>query len=180
MISVEQYQKLQQIVQSISAISTWLSPKLIKVLALGVVCVAWFVFYALQFWSWSYWALLPLAILAMPLMILVIWCVLLFDLQELPQALDDIKDSVVGLKERVLNHKPDPVKVVVKLKTARQLPSLLRELFDLAQGVDAINTVVAHVVFLVNPLSWLLLLLSLVAVMVYSMIAFISGLLWLV
>lgn len=88
-----------------------------------------------------------LAILAMPLMILVIWCVLLFDLQELPQALDDIKDSVVGLKERVLNHKPDPVKVVVKLKTARQLPSLLRELFDLAQGVDAINTVVAHVVF---------------------------------
>ncbi len=180
MISVEQYQKMQQIVQPITAISAWLLPKLIKILAIGLLCVAWVVFYTLQFWEWSYWALIPLAVFAAPLLILVLWCVLLLDLQELPQALDDIKDSVTGLKERVLNNKPDPIKeVVVKLKTVRQLPSLLRELVDLAQGVNAINTIIAHVIFLVNPLSWLFLLLSLVAVMVYSMIAFITGLLWL-
>lgn len=177
MLSVQQFERIQQVIQPITAISQWLLPKVLTFLGGGVLSIAWLLFYALQFWSWHYVWLLPLALLAMPLIILAIWALLLKDLTDLPEALESLKSGVVGLKERVLTtDKTKVLKASMSLSKTRQLPKLLKELFSLVQGVDAMRTVVTHVLFLVNPLSWLLFVLSCLAVLAYSFIAVVTAL----
>lgn len=180
MVNAQQFERIQQLVKPITTISAWLLPKIVKVLVVGSLCLAWFVFFALQFWAWSYWWLIPLVILAVPVGLLAIWCLLLLDLADLPQALEDIKESTTGLKDRVTSPKKEAVKAAVRISNARQLPKLLRELFDLVQGIDAIRTVVTHGVFLANPLSWVFLVLSFVIVIGYSMVALTTALVWVV
>ena len=180
MINAQQFERIQQLVQPITAISTWLSPKVVKIFGLGVVSVAWFVFYALQFWAWSYWWLIPLLIAAIPLVILGVWWLLLSDLNDLPQALDDLKEGVIGLKERAAGNKKEIAKAVVRVRSIPQLPKLLTELFCLVQGVDTMRTIVTHVFFLANPISWVLFVLSCVAVWAYGSVAVLSVLWWLI
>ncbi len=180
MINEQQFERIQQLVQPIAAISTWLSPKVFKVLGLGLASVAWFVFYALQFWTWSYWWLIPLLVAAIPLVVLGIWWLLLSDLNDLPDALGDLKEGVIGLKGRAAGNKKEIAKAVVRVRSIPQLPKLLMELFSLVQGVDAMRTIVTHVIFLANPISWVLFVLSCVAVWIYGLVAMLSAVWWLI
>ncbi len=176
MINTQQLERIQQLVQPITAISAWLLPKVTKCLAIGVLSMAWLVFYYLQFWSWHYAMLIPIVLLAMPLVILTIWTLLLLDVADLPEALASLKEGVVGLKERVSSDKTEALKTAMTLSKTRQLPKLLKELFGLLQGVDAMRTVVTHVFFLANPISWLLFVLSCLAVFGYGLVAVITAL----
>ncbi len=179
MITAQQFERIQQLVQPITAISRWLLPKAVKFTVLGLSSLAWLMFYYLQFWSWHYLLLLPLAILAIPLVILVIWSLLLWDLTDLPAATESLRAGVSGLKERVTSNKENVAKVVVNLRKTRQLSSLLKELFGLVQGVDAVRTIITHVFFLANPLSWLLLIIACGLVMGYVFWAMVTGLFYL-
>jgi len=176
MINTQQLERIQQLVQPITAISAWLLPKVAKWLALGVLSMAWLLFYYLQFWSWHYALLIPIVLLAMPLVILTIWTLLLMDVADLPEALASLKDGVVGLKERVNSDKTEALKTAMTLRKTRQLPKLLKELFGLVEGVDAMRTIVSHVFFLANPISWLLFVLSCLAVLGYGLVAVITAL----
>lgn len=180
MINVQQFERIQQLVQPITAISRWLSPKVFKIFGLGVVSIVWFVFYALQFWTWSYWWLIPMLAAAMPLVILGIWWLLLSDLNDLPEALDDLKEGVIGLKERAAGNKKEIAKAVVRVRSIPQFPKLLTELFSLVQGVDTMRTIVTHVIFLANPISWVLFVVSCVAVWAYGLMAILSAVWWLI
>jgi hypothetical protein len=176
MINTQQLERIQQLVQPITAISAWLLPKVAKWLALGVLSMAWLLFYYLQFWSWHYALLIPIVLLAMPLVILTIWTLLLMDVADLPEALASLKEGVVGLKERVSRDKTEALKTAMTLRKTRQLPKLLKELFGLVEGVDAMRTIVTHVLFLANPISWLLFVLSCLAVLGYGLVAVITAL----
>jgi len=87
-----------------------------------------------------------------------------------------LKEGVVGLKERVTSDKTEALKTAMTLSKTRQLPKLLKELFGLVQGVDALRTIVTHVFFLANPISWLLFVLSCLAVFGYVLVAVITAL----
>lgn len=179
MINAQQFERIQQLVQPIIAISEWLKPKVLTVLTVGILAVSWFVFYVLQFWSWHYVMLIPLFFLALPLIILAIWTFMLMDLADLPEALDSLKEGVTGLKERATSsdsNKTEVQKAAMSLRKSRQLPTLLKELFGLVQGVDAVRTIVTHVIFLANPISWLLFILSCLSVFVYAVVAIVTGL----
>ncbi len=176
MINAQQFDRIQQLVQPIIAISEWLKPKVLTFLAVGVLAISWLIFYALQFWSWHYAFLLPLFFLALPLIILAIWTFMLMDLADLPEALASLTGGVTGLKERVTTtDKTEALKTAMSLRKTRQLPKLLKELFGLVQGVDVIRTIVTHVVFLANPISWLLFIVSCLAVFAYGFVALITG-----
>ena len=179
MINTQQFERIQQLVQPITAISAWLLPKVAKCLAVGVLSIAWLVFYGLQFWSWHYALLIPIVFLAIPLVILSIWTLLLMDVADLPEALLTLKDGVVGLKVRALGDKTELLKTAMTLSKTRQLPKLLKELFGLVQGVDALRAIVTHVFFLANPISWLLFVLSCLAVFSYGLVAVITMLFFL-
>lgn len=179
MISQQQFEKIQESVLPITAVSAWLLPKTLKLLLLGVASMVWLVFYALQFGEWHYAWLIPIAILSVPLAIMAIWSLLLWDLADLPEALEDLKNGVLGMKERVSGDKQETLKVVVRVGQARKLPSMLKELWGMVEGVDAIRTVVGHALFLANPISWGLLVLAVIAISFYIMSASISFLVWL-
>lgn len=179
MISTQQLERIQQLVQPITAISEWLLPKVAKCLAMGVLSIAWLVFYYLQFWSWHHVLLIPILLLAIPIVILSIWTLLLMDVADLPEALASLKVGVVGLKDRVTSDKTEALKTTMTLSKTRQLPKLLKELFGLVQGVEAMRTIVTHVFFLANPISWLLFVLSCLAVFGYGLLAVITSLFFL-
>lgn len=179
MISAQQLERIQQLVQPITAISEWLLPKVLKCLAMGILSIVWLVFYSLHFWSWHYALLIPIVLLTIPLVILTIWTLLLMDVANLPEALASLKEGVVGLKERVSSDKTEALKTAMTLSKTRQLPKLLKELFGLVQGVDALRTIVTHVFFLANPISWLLFMLSCLVVFGYGLVAVITALFFL-
>ena len=136
-------------------------------------------FYALQFWAWHYLWLLPIAVLSVPLVIMGIWSLLLSDLADLPDALESLKTGVLGFKERVTGDQQETLKVVVRVGQARKLPKMLKELWGMVEGVDAIRTIIGHTLFLANPISWLLLVLAVIAISFYMLSASISFLVWL-
>lgn len=179
MMTQERFEKIQQVVQPISAVSTWLFPKTLKLFLLGLISIVWLVFHSLQFWSWHYVWLLPIAMLSIPLVIMAIWSLMLWDLTDLPEALESLKNGVLGVKERVAGDKQEALKVVVRVSQARKLPSMLKELWGMVEGVDAIRTVVGHALFLANPVSWGLLILAVIAITLYILSASISFIFWL-
>lgn len=179
MMNQQRFEKIEQIVQPICAVSDWLLPKVLKLLALGLLSIAWLIFYALQFVQWHYAWLIPIIILSVPLVILAIWCLLLWDLSDLPEALEDLKNGVIGIKDRVNGDKQETLKVVVKVGQARKLPAMLKELWGMVEGVDAVRTVIGHALFLANPISWGLLVLAVIGISFYIMSASISFLIWL-
>lgn len=179
MMTQERFEKIQQVVQPICAVSDWLLPKILKLLVLGLLSITWLIFYALQFMQWHYAWLIPIIILSVPLVIVSIWCLLLWDLADLPEALESLKNGVLGVKERVAGDKQETLKVVVRVSQARKLPSMLKELWGMVEGVDAIRTVVGHALFLANPVSWGLLILAVIAITLYILSASISFIFWL-
>jgi hypothetical protein len=179
MMTQEKFEKIQQAIEPISTISMWLLPKTLKLFLLGLMSIAWLVFYSLQFWSWHYVWLLPIAILLIPLLIMAIWSLMLWDLTDLPEALEKLKNGVLGVKERVTGDKQEAFKVVVRVSQARKLPFMLKELWGMVEGVDAIRTVVGHTLFLANPVSWGLLVLAIIAITFYILSASISFMFWL-
>lgn len=179
MMNQQRFEKIQQIVQPICAVSDWLLPKILKLLALGLLSIAWLIFYVLQFIQWHYAWLIPIVILSVPLLIVAIWCLLLWDLADLPEALEDLKNGVLGIKERVSGDKQEALKVVVKVGQARKLPAMLKELWGMVEGVDAIRTVIGHALFLANPISWGLLVLAVGVISFYILLACMSFLFWL-
>lgn len=183
MLSSQQFERIQQLVQPITAIGAWLLPKVLTLLLTGVLALAALLFYAQQYWSWSYFWLIPLALFSLPLVLLGIWVLLLWDLAGLPEGLSLLKDSVVGVKGRISdsgNAKPEQKPVVerpaINLGKTRKLPSLLKELWGLVQGVDALRTLVTHVIFLANPVSWLLLVIAAATVSGYAFFAIVASL----
>jgi len=180
MVNAQQFERIQQLVQPITAISSWLLPKVIKFTALGLLSLAWLSFYYVQFWPWHYLFIIPLVLLAFPIIILAIWSLLLWDLAELPQALADLKAGVSDVKERFTNNKTEAMTTVISLRKTRQLPKLLKELFALVQGVDALRTIVTHVIFLANPLSWVVCLLSSLVVIAYSGLAILTMIIFII
>lgn len=178
MMNQQRFEKIQQIVQKVCAVSDWLLPKIFKLFALGLLSIAWLIFYALQFMQWHYAWLIPIVIVSVPLVIVAIWCLLLWDLSDLPEALEDLKNGVIGMKERV---NPDLVvkKEPVEVNQASKLPTMLKELWGMVEGVDAVRTVIGHAFFLANPLSWGLLVLAVIVISFYIISASISFLVWL-
>lgn len=179
MITQQQFEKIQQTVIPIATISNWLLPKIVKLLLIGLSAFAWLIFYTLQFMQWHYAWLIPIVILSVPLLIVAIWCLLLWDLADLPEALEDLKNGVLGIKERVSGDKQEALKVVVKVGQARKLPAMLKELWGMVEGVDAIRTVIGHGLFLANPISWVLLVLAVGVISFYILLACMSFLFWL-
>lgn len=179
MINQQQFEKIQQVIQPISAVSTWLLPKTLKLFLLGLTSIVWLIFYSLQFWPWHYLWLLPIAIFSIPLLIMGIWTLMLWDLTDLPKALEDLKNSIIGIKERVNTKQQEALKVVVKVREARKLPAMLKDLWGMVEGVDAIRTVIAHALFLANPISWGLLVLAVIVISFYILLACMSFLVWL-
>lgn len=178
MITQQQFEKIQQTIIPISNVSHWLLPKILKLLFIGLSAFAWLIFYALQFMQWHYAWLIPIVILSVPLLIVAIWCLLLWDLADLSEALEDLKNGVLGIKERVSGDKQEALKVVVKVGQARKLPAMLKELWGMVEGVDAIRTVIGHALFLANPISWVLLVLAVIVISFYMLSASISFLIW--
>lgn len=174
----QQFEKIQQIAQAICRVSDWLLPKTFKLLLLGLSACAWLLFLALQYWPWHYAWLIPIVIVSVPLLIVAIWCLLLWDLADLPEALENLKTGVLGIKERV---NPDVVvkKEPVEVNQASKLPTMLKELWGMVEGVDAVRTVIGHAFFLANPLSWGLLVLAVIVIGFYIISASISFLVWL-
>lgn len=178
MLSVQQFERIRQLIQPVSAIGAWLLPKALLLAASGCAALAWLVFYLLQFWDWHYWWLAPLTVLAAPVLIITLWLWMLLDLKGLPDVLTELQG--------VLTDQPQPAeppKIAAETTAGRarvrQLPSMLGELWTLVQGVDALRTVVAHVILLINPVSWLVLALSAALIGAYVCIALMTLLFYL-
>lgn len=178
-MNAQQFEQIQQLVQPITATGQWLLPKVIKCLLLGCLSIGWLIFYVMQWWPWHGAWLMPLIIFAFPLLVLGMWSLLLSDLADLPQALDDLKQGITGLKDKVTSDKKEAAKIVVRLSSVRKFPSLLKELWSLIDGVDTLRTIVTHVIFLANPISWLLFIVSCLAVGIYAFLAVVTVFLWL-
>jgi hypothetical protein len=176
-LSPRQYERIRQLVQPVSAIGAWLLPKALVLAAAGLLALTWLVFYLLQFWAWHYLWLLPLTLLSLPVLIIALWTLMLADLKALPEALADLYSVVSDQKPH--DKSGQAVKETVERPKVRQLPSLLKELWTLVQGVDALRTVVSHVIMLVNPVSWLVLGLSAALIGVYVFAALMSLLFYL-
>jgi hypothetical protein len=172
MLSQTQIEKLQLYARFICAVSDWLLPKIITLFLLGTLSVAWLLFYTLQFWTWHYAWLIPLVVLSMPLWVLAVWCLLLWDLSDLPQAIADLNQGVSGIKKRIKTGETlEAVPVVMAIQT-RKFPAMLKELWEMVQGVDVVRSVIGHAIFLANPLSWVLLIASVGMIIIYNMMAF--------
>ncbi|PTQ89607.1 hypothetical protein [Agitococcus lubricus] len=167
MITEQQLARIEQLIQPITQIASWLLTKIGKllVIALSALAVVWWLI--VHEWAWSFWYLIPIALSLLPVVILAIWYLMLLDLVELPEVLDEFKQGFVKPTEPKLALEKTPV-IERPREQTKKLPTLLKELWSLVQGIDAIRTVLTHTLFIANPISLLLLLCAIGLTCVYG------------